>query len=118
MDIEIVARAFRYFRFESERFVDHNGMPMLGLSVDPRDFFSLVVFTVCRTNIRCCCQAMPDLTDVVHTRPLERDGLGVFIRHGEGDVETTLRRFNSSEACTFAEDAAAWLEQNTRPGAF
>ena len=116
MDIEIRADAYRYFRNEGGRTITHTGALAAGVSNDPRDFFSLVVFTICRTNICCHGKKLPDATDRLFTRPLQKNGLGVFIRQGAGDIETTLVKFRSKNACQFAKEAIEWLETNTTPG--
>jgi len=87
-----------------------------GASNDPRDFFSLVVFTICRTNICCGGMKLADAADRLVTRPLRKNGLGVFVRQGPGDIELTLRKFRSKNACQFAKEAIEWLEANTTPG--
>jgi len=115
MDLEIIARAYRYYRFEQDRFVSHTGVP-IGVSNDPRDFFSLVVFTVCRTNIICDGKKQADFANSHFTRPLEKDGLGVFIRQGVGDIETTADSFRSDNGCEYVEEAIGWIENNVKPG--
>lgn len=115
MDIEVVARGYRYYRWEDGQFVGYNGGP-IGTSNDPRDFFSLVVVTVCKTNIVCCGKKQPDEIDRIVSEPLQRDGLGVFIRQGAGDIETTVDRFKPSDPCYVGEDLVTWVKRETTPG--
>lgn len=117
MDIEIVARGYRYYRYDtkSETFVGYRG-PLIGVSNDPRDFFSLLVLTVCKTNITCNGKPQPDSVERLISTPLQRDGRGVYIRQGAGDIENTLASFSSTDACDFADDVMRHVQQNTRPG--
>lgn len=117
MDIEVVARAYRYYRYDtrSEIFVGYRGQ-QIGVSNDPRDFFSLLVLTVCKTNITCNGKRQPDSFERHVSSPLQRDGRGVYIRQGAGDIENTLANFSSTDACDFADDAIRHVQQNTRPG--
>lgn len=119
IDIEIRPKAYRYFRWagtpNAGHFVDHNGEVMGGLSSNPLDFFSLVVVTICKTNIVCNCVPKLDSTESIFSAPLERDGVGVFIRQCATDVEQTNARFNSNEPCDYAHDLIVFLQQNTRP---
>lgn len=115
MDLEIMARAYRYYRFQGNQFVGHTGSA-IGVSNDPRDFFSIVVFTICRTNIVCDGQKQLDYVESLYTQPLQKDGLGVFIRQGSGDIETTLNKFKTESVCEFVEDAIEWVEKNVKPG--
>jgi hypothetical protein len=114
MDIEIVARSYRYYRFKNNRFIGHEGTP-IGVSNDPRDFFGLVVVTVCRSNIECCGEKMPNEREVLVSRPLSKDGVGVFIRN-QGGIEPVAARFASDDACGFGIDAVAFIQSNVREG--
>ena len=117
MDVEIVARAYRYYRYDTQRnrFVGYRGQD-IGVSNDPRDFFSILVLTVCQTNIVCNGQRKDDTTPRLVTTPLQRDGRGVYIRQGQGDIETTVAAFTTTDNCDFAEDLIRYIQQNTRPG--
>jgi len=97
--------------------IDYMGNPMLGLSNDPRNFFSIVVVTVCRTNVTCPCnKKMPGVVDTVVSSPLQKDALGVYIRQHDGDIEHVAARFSSDDGCSYAQDLVAWIERNTRAG--
>lgn len=117
MNIEIVARGYRYYRYDtrSETFVGYRGQ-LIGVSNDPRDFFSLLILTVCKTNITCNGKPQPDSVERHVSAPLQRDGRGVYIRQGAGDIENTLLDFSSTDACDFVDDAIRHVQQNTRPG--
>ncbi|MCI0558494.1 MAG: hypothetical protein MN733_08370, partial [Nitrososphaera sp.] len=118
MDIEIVGRSYRYWRFKDGKFIGHDGRP-IGLTSDPRDFFGLAVLTVCMTKISCCGVDKPDKVEVVATQALSKDSRGVFIRYPHG-IEDVARRFVSEaeveDPCTFAIEAVAYIQANVRPG--
>ncbi len=115
MDVEIVARTYRYYRFKNDRFIGHQGTP-IGVSNDPRDFFRLVVVTVCKTNVKCCGVDRPDEREVVVSEPLSRDSVGVFIRVHPHGIEPVAAQFKSDDPCTFAVDAVSYIQSNVRAG--
>jgi RHS repeat-associated protein len=114
MDIEVKAKAYRYFRWFGGRFVDHSGQPSTGLSIDPLDFFSLVVVTVCKTNINCGCAKMPDVTETLTSIPLEKGGVGIFIQACDTCVRSVYSNFKSDDACDYANDLIRFIQQNVR----
>ena len=87
------------------------------MSMAPRrDFFSLVVITVCMENITCNCVKFPDQVETVISAPLQKDARGVYIRQGKGDIETSADSFKHTDPCHFAEEAADWIHKNAVPG--
>jgi RHS repeat-associated protein len=115
VDLEVCGTSYRYYRSprEGER-IDHRGKGT-GVSNDPRDFFSLVMLTVCLTNVICENDAQPDQKYTVMVGPLQKNNRGVFIRD-IGGIEPTIESFNHKDPCQYAEELAEWLERQTQPG--
>ena len=81
-----------------------------------------MVVTVTRTNFVGvpAPNEFPALEGIV-SAPLQRNGRGVFIRQGAGDIELTLDQFSDTYAglpSDFADDAVQYVQshaQNTGP---
>lgn len=115
MDIEIVANAYRYFRYLRGIPVDHLGRP--GLGFDPRDFFSIVVVTICKTNIVCDGKVQKDSVEAMISDLFEKDGFGVFIRSPEGlEPASSKFQFEDEDACDFGDKYLDFLIKNTQSG--
>jgi hypothetical protein len=97
--------------------VDHRGSAGSGLGFDPRDFFSTVVVTICKSNVKCGGVPAMDSKEVVVSRVFQKGGLGVFIRSPEG-LEPASAKFQwkDDEICDFASDYLDFLWRNTQPG--
>ena len=48
------------------------------------------------------------------TEPLQKDGRGVFIRQGPGDIETTAVKFKPGSPCDVGQDFIAFIEKNVK----
>lgn len=119
LDIEITVRAYRYYRYNSDgKPVGHNG-GLIGVSNDPRDFASMVIIDVCRSNIVCCGVPVDeDWNYSLKSDLFYEKGRGTYIRQGNGDIENAAKSFNpkNADCCDLGEELIMHIKQNVVPG--
>jgi RHS repeat-associated protein len=119
-DVELVARAQRYYRLgwnsKNERVpVGHDNKP-IGEENDPRNFASLLRAKACYTNV--VCNGVPQLDYDEEAEFLFYNGrLGVFILERPGSLRHCASKFSPTEpVCSVADAFIAHERQCCTPG--